>query len=440
MNNFPEVKAGCAETVFEVPLFNELSGYGPWKGRRNLGVRDPLFCRALTLNDGSRRAVIVVTDMLMSNKLDCRIMRIKLASEFALLPQDIMFVATHSHSSPGKCYPGYGEMTEECRNNWFHAVRSSVATAVKNEEKVQAFVGKSKIRKKLGQNRADEKGGPTDPEIRWVKFVRSDGTTKVLLHNHAMHGVVFGSQQKLVSADWMGDANRKIKERKLADIPFFLYGCAGDINVIWTHKSEERDKNLDWISESYVNDLEAGLNDCEEISLSPVCAKLEAFELPTEAIDSKELRRRAESLRQKASSSEFATLLQYTFDRMIEMAILAEKGNSFQVIEDLQTIRAGDLQIYAIPGEPFLAVGEKLMIQSDVSFPLAVSVANGSAGYLPTPEMFKNFPTYDCCDDWGAYGFYEVWFTYGNLQPKFKPEIEDFVTRNLLSLGKLNRI
>lgn len=67
-------------------------------------------------------------------------------------------------------------------------------------------------------------------------------------------------------------------------------------------------------------------------------------------------------------------------------------------------------------------------------FALAVSVANGDAGYLPTPELFKQYPDPFCCDDYGAFGFYEVWFGPGLLRAKFKPNIVAFVAEKLLSL------
>ena len=57
-----QVKVGCAENIIEVPLFAELGGYGPFLGRRNRGVRDPLYARVLTVNDGVNRNVVVVTD------------------------------------------------------------------------------------------------------------------------------------------------------------------------------------------------------------------------------------------------------------------------------------------------------------------------------------------------------------------------------------------
>ena len=60
-----QVCVGAAENTVEVPLFAELGGYGPFKGRRNIGVRDPLYCRVLTVFDGVRRNVLVITDMIM---------------------------------------------------------------------------------------------------------------------------------------------------------------------------------------------------------------------------------------------------------------------------------------------------------------------------------------------------------------------------------------
>ena len=436
-----QVKVGCAENIIEVPLFAELGGYGPFLGRRNRGVRDPLYARVLTVNDGINRNVVVVTDTISSSEIECRKLRMELASEFVIDPEGIMFIATHTHSAAGvaSCDVGYGEPSAEFCVNWRATVRKSLQEALANEEPCRAFAGKAPIRKQLGARRTTSEDKHTDPEIRWVKLVREDGSTKVLVHNHAMHGVVFGAQP-LVSADWMGDANRKIKERKLADIGLFMYGTAGDVNVIWTHGYAERDKNLDWISESYVNDLEADLGNGEEISLAPVKASLKAVVFPTEEVAPVEYRAIAEKLISKVPNryarpqSQEERLLFFTHDRLLEMAILAERGKDFRVMRDLQTIRMGDLAIYAVPGEPFLAVGEELRARSPFKFPVAVSVANGDAGYFPTPEMFAQYPSIFSCDDFGAFGFYEVWFGQGMHRPKFKPNIIEHIVNHLLTL------
>jgi hypothetical protein len=351
-----------------------------------------------------------------------------------------MFVGTHTHSGPipAQIAVGYGEPNAEFYDNWRRTVKKTVREAIAAEEEVKAFAGKAKIRKPIGERRTTASADQyADPEIRFVKFVREDGSVKVLLHNYAMHGVVFG-RQRYVSADWMGDANAKIKARNLAEIPFFLYGTAGDINVIWTHPAEEeRDKNLEWIGTSYVDDLENDLGKCEEISLAGIYADLKAFEFPTEPVDAAVYRDNADKIQQKVDKApEFAILLNYMHDRMYEMAELADRGHDFRVIRDLQVLKMGDLSIFAIPGEPFLAVGEELRAKSNAKFPLAVSVANGHANYYPTKEMFEMYPSIFDCDDFGAFGFFEVYFGPGSLRAKFKSNIVEFITQNLLKMEK----
>ena len=136
------------------------------------------------------------------------------------------------------------------------------------------------------------------------------------------------------------------------------------------------------------------------------------------------MRRNTATLRKKLLNklpSPHEKLLRFIHNRMIEMAVLAENGHDFRVIRDLQVLKMGDLAIAAVPGEPFLAVGEEVRAKAKAKFPIAVSVANGDAGYYPTREMFEQYPSIFDCDDFGAFGFYEVWFGPGMHRPKFKP-------------------
>ncbi len=438
--NKQSCRVGCAEHQIEVPLFAELAGYGPFLGRRNLGERDPLFCRVLSISDSTSRNLMVVSDILTTNDQECRFMRQRLAESFGIRPEGILFLATHTHSAPliGPSDIGYGEVCPEFVEIWRNTVSETVQAAIRNEEEVRAFAGRAQIRKPLGQNRIDSQPGHTDPSIRWIKIIRADGSVKALLHNHSMHGIVFGAQ-RMVSGDWMGDVNRKIIQRGLAEMPFFLYGCSGDINVIWTYpwpnsNPGECDKNLDWISENYVDDLEADLNNCTEIVLGPVQAALQTVEFPTEPVVAEDYRSVAKKLLDRLPS-EHGKLLQYIHDRMLEMAVMAEQGYDFRVFHDLQVLRMGDFSMFAIPGEPFLSLGEALVDRASSPFAIAVSLANGGdAEYLPPPELFQQYPDPFCCEDFGAFGFYEVWFAPGQLRAKFKPDIVPVVINKLLEL------
>ena len=428
---------GAAENVIPVPLFAELAGYGPFAGRRNLGVHDPLYCRVLTVNDGSRRNVVIVTDTIASDEKSCRVLRMELATDFALYPESIMFVATHSHSStaPGNSVGvGYQTPNEEFTANWRSAIRQTLTAAIANEEPVRAFAGRARLGQALGRRRTTAADAECDTDIRFVKLIRNDGSTKVLLHNHAMHGVAFGRTLQ-VSADWMGAANAEIKARGLAEMPIFLYGTAGDVNPIrQTCDPEKRHLNLEWIAGHYADDLEKAWGDAEEIPLAPVSAVLETVELPTEKVDPAECRGAVAKLR-AMGSGETKKLSDYIGDRLTEMAALAECGHDFRVLRDLQAMKMGDLALYSIPGEAFLNAGKMLMERSDAGFPVAISVANGHAGYLPSREMFEQYPDMCSGEDFGRFGFYEVWFGPGSLRAKFKPDVEEFIVDKLLELG-----
>ena len=429
------MKAGVAESQLTVPLFTELAGYGPFRGRRNIGTRDPLFCRALTFNDGNRRNVVVVSDAIVTDDLDARILRAKISIEHGILPKGIMFAGTHTHSGPSMSRAvGWGELNPEYIEHWRTTVLETVRKAIASEEEVRAFSGKALLPSKIGYNRADPVKDHTDPEIRWIKLVREDGSVKTLIHNHAMHGVCFSFNQKRVSADWMGEANRVIKERRMADIPFFIYGAAGDINFKWTKSTlagatlEDRDKELYNYCQIYANALEASIAEGgKEISLGPIEAALDTFELPTCIETAAELRRNAELLKNVWS---------FASDRYIEMAVLADMGKDFRVFKDLQALRMGDFALYAFPGEPFIQLGVDIMKRSPFAFPMAVGVANGNGRYFPDKECFDRNPALitdpDCKDI--PYGYYEIWAGAGRYMPRYQDNIAEFLVDNVLAL------
>ena len=60
----------------------------------------------------------------------------------------------------------------------------------------------------------------------------------------------------------------------------------------------------------------------------------------------------------------------------------------------------------------------------------AFRYASGVLAFYVHGHMFAFFD----CDDFGAFGFYEVWFGPGMHRPKFKPNIVDFLTGKLLEM------
>ncbi len=69
----------------------------------------------------------------------------------------------------------------------------------------------------------------------------------------------------------------------------------------------------------------------------------------------------------------------------------------------LQTFRIGDLGVAAIPFETFAETGMEIKAKSPFKPSFTIELANGSYGYLPTPEQH-------------ALGGYETWFSTNKVE------------------------
>ena len=82
-------KIGCAESLLEVPLFAELYGYGHFASRRNTGVYEPLYARAVTFYDGTKRALIIYSDLCTTDTRFARELRAQIAGKLRINPEAI---------------------------------------------------------------------------------------------------------------------------------------------------------------------------------------------------------------------------------------------------------------------------------------------------------------------------------------------------------------
>ena len=424
------LELGYAEQILEVPLFAEMHGYGPFVGRRNLGTHDPLYCRTVTFNDGNRRNMIIYTDTLTSCDLQVRTMRAELAVLLGMSPDGIMFIATHTHSAPllrmgFQGSVGWGEPHPEFQKTWREAVKKTAFEAVHSEEKVVAKAGRAPLSQKLAYNRVDKKTDETDSDIRWVRFSRKDGSVKLLLHNHGIHGIAAGSLIKC-SADWMGEVNRLIVEHELADHPLFIQAAAGDQNTM--QLGDCPDQTMSMIGEQYIADLKKSIAaDGEKINVEPVHASLKTIELPTIQQNAKELRSDAENPVVKEKMPVHAQRLQ-------ELAILVERDGERRTFHDIQMLRIGDITIYTIPGELFVSSGKQIMTNSSSPFPIVATLANGDGSYIAPRRVFEAHPEIDSSDSWGTFGFYEIYCYPTAMRMKYADNVADVVINELLKM------
>ena len=433
------LKIGCAEQELEVPLFAELYGYGPFAGRRNCGINDPLYCRVAIFDENQQRVVIIYSDICSTDDEIARKMREKIAGEFSINPACIAFVATHTHTAPpvstGKNGIGFGEPDPKFQLIWSSAVMQSVKAALTNLEPIDCIeAGRAPLKQKLGRNRINPKDNLTDPSIRWVRFMRKDGSPKLILHNHGIHGVAMNGPvySKLVSADWMGAANRIIKERSIADYSIFLQGPAGDINT-YTSVLKSGSGAADTIGHKYVDDLECDLkNNVQKIECGKISGILQTVEFPTIVQSSKEVRediaKITKATRQMDKSvQDWAANLSA---RLYEMALLLERGDDLRVSHDLQIIKIGKITICFIPGEFFIKPGLQLLDEINAPFPFVATLANGNGAYYFSQENAEKYPDISCFNK-NCFGFYEIYGYMHSHRFKYQNNIAQFIITKL---------
>jgi len=430
---------GCAEEIIDVPLFAELYGYGHFDGRRNQGSQDPLYVLAYTFFDGKKRALVIYSDVCVTDTESARTMRAALATRFRLDSDGIAFVATHTHCAPPVGYGCYtfGVTDPLFQENWRRAVLAAAEKALRSEEAIASVTaGKAPLAAPIGRNRVEREKNVTDPAIRWVKFTRADGSVKVLLHNHGVHGISSnGSMVNFASADWMGYANRLIKEQKLADMPFFLLGPAGDINPTRSCLDVKSANGNEFTATPYMEYLAADLDKGEKIDVSSVDFKFATVTMPTVFQTAAELRADAQALRDtdaKMNVNYWGVGAKY----IDEMALLADKGCDLSAKLDFQVIKVGDFAIYFVPGELYIGPGKELLARAKAKYPLIATVANADGGYFFDETSAKRYPDAMSKDD-KVFGFYEIYGYMYRRQFKYRDNVAQFVINQLLTMEEM---
>ncbi len=446
------LKIGCSQTVLDVPLFVELYGYGIGAVRCNRGTHDPLYCRAFSFNDGRKHGLLIYTDSCSSDDLLCREMRAVLASALNLDPNGIAFVATHTHSGPNiresGSGSGFGEPDPRVAANWKKCVLKVAEDAVLHEEAIDRVkFARAPLTRPLGANRVNPEKNATDPSIRWMNFLRKDGSSKLLLHNHGIHGISMnGKTFHLVSADWAGAVNRMLLEEKITDMPFFLLGACGDVNT-YTGNSDEGPEFTEAagkIAGQYVDDLKRSLNGpAEEMSAEDftVSFVLKTVEFPAVKLPEEKLREEIKvwdeviATRKNPLAADF---FRHFTRRLEETIVLLRRGHDLRIFHDLQVIRIGPLTVFTVPGEYFVEEGMKLLNASGSVFPMLAEVSNGNGGYYPDEETMKKYPDVSCrIKAAGSFwGFYEIYGYMHSHRFKYQDHISAFLAERLLTMEK----
>jgi hypothetical protein len=198
-------------------------------------IRDPLFARAIVVDDGTTCAILVGLDLGGAATAMVTDATTRAAAATGCPASNVLISATHTHSSNTQ---GLGQGPPLARTVADAIVQAATTAKSKlaparvgyGTTRVDLNVNRDLFNSKLEWRQEPNPNGPSDKTLAVVEFLGADNVPIAVYMNYAMHPVNF-YLSGVVSADFPGEASRYIEELfENRTIAVFAQGASGDQN------------------------------------------------------------------------------------------------------------------------------------------------------------------------------------------------------------------
>lgn len=224
----PSARVGAAKERWHVPTGLMMDGYSA-RRTPNAGQHDPLWIRALALDDGSRRAVIVTIDVIGLDLTLTQSIRASLQRDLGLEPDLVLVAATHTHSGPGGIRTGAHPHDELLRTALVTRAVHTAAIAVERLEPATVAYGHSNV-EGLSQNRRDPNNHTPTRLDALVAHSAAHRQPLAVLCGFACHPTVLDHENLQYSADYPGAVISTAEAALPGTTVLFLTGACADVN------------------------------------------------------------------------------------------------------------------------------------------------------------------------------------------------------------------
>jgi len=417
----PVLRAGAATRNITPPLGEPI--VGGWKAKPATHVHDELHARCLVLDDGATRIAIVVADNLGIAREVLDEAKRQVHEHTGLPPDRMLMAATHTHSAtPCRVNRAAGKDPELSDYARFVARRisESVRRAINNLEPARIawgsasvpdqvfnrrwlmkpgtklpnpFGGTDQVKMNPGHQRPGllKPSGPVDPEVCFLSVQAAEGRPIALLANYSLH-YVGGVRRGDISADYFAAFADRIQDLIGADrlqppfVGILSNGTSGNINNINYAAPPRRRKPYEQIGLVADRVAQAVFAEYQKLSYRDhVTLAMRQREL--ELAVRKPTPEQLAAAREMLAHPDWPDKLPHQRTYAHRIVRQHEMPATLSVI--LQAVRIGDMGIATSPFETFVETGLELRAKSPLKPMFTISFANGSYGYLPTPEQHR---------------------------------------------------
>ncbi len=441
----PVFRAGAATSNITPPLGESI--VGGWAPIPAANIHDELHARCLVLDDGNVKLGFVLCDNVGIPVEVFDLAKQQVHEATGLPTTHLLMAATHTHSATTARGPGkvmrVAELTDYQKflaRRISDGVRRALAQLEpariawgKIDEPSEVFnrrwyvtdaalltnpfggIDQVRMNPPRGSAALDRPAGPTDPEISFVSVQALDGRPIALLANYSLH-YVGGVRAGDVSADYFGYFAKFIANKLGATdqsppfVGILSNGTSGDVNNINFRDSNSRKydnyEKMQEVAEKVANRVYEAHQQLKFRDWVRLGAAETRLALKVRRPTPKMLKH----FEQIASDESHEALQRHRREAIYAERIAALQEAPDEVHVPLQAIRIGDLGIAAIPFETFAETGLEIKDRGPFGQTFTIELANGSYGYLPTPEQHR-------------LGGYETWLGTNYVEPEATTKI-----------------
>lgn len=217
----------------------------PLTGGQTYGsVHDPLYARALVLDNGADKVALISVDLSQLPNGDELIQAV--TKELGIPPAHLIMSATHDHNTPTNAAP----RDARWESPYFAIMKQGIIDAARqaNAHLQPARIGFGKGKAYVNTNRDEKIGdsyhmgyapeGPSDKTVAVVAVTAPSGEPIAVYANYAVHGVVMYRSRTLdghvqITGDLPGATSNYVEDRLKNVVALWTSGAAGDQNPLF---------------------------------------------------------------------------------------------------------------------------------------------------------------------------------------------------------------
>lgn len=371
-------------------------------------MHDSLYAKALVASDEKGRKVAVLTiDICLLPKEPVEFMRSYIASKTDILAENVMIMATHTHSGPPS------DLSDPDTKKFLAKAADAVILANERLKPTVLSVGRSQ-ESRISHNRrlkckdgtthmcwekfepgfVIESWGSIDPEVITLSFEQEGRQTGVLV-NFGCHATTLTGNNWLYTADYPGYLAESIKRVKGKDfMSLFCNGCCGNVTQV-DYRIGFPDTFQECQRIGYilgVSALEAMRNEVivssDKIAVSKEMVPLSRIDITDEQLEwAKTVMKKVEKEGMPPIQADGMPDAYYA-KSWIEMRKNQDVTDSVEVM----VVRIGDVAFVGLPGEMFNEFGIDIKAKSPCKNTIVTGLTNDERSYFPTAVSFTQGP------------------------------------------------